>query len=164
MSRFPCEPPREEPKHQLCTLLHSAERHQDNRLNTARGASKPVKPAQNLPLPLSTMSAATPTGKESRTRIDFTTREHHHEEKWKFFQNQAPGAVHAATVEPSIVRKVCRTSLHDTGTSTTVQLRLHKQPGQLRCHWVRRKTRRSAHSPAPLPPQRNSQAPSRSPR
>ena len=45
VSRFPCEPPREKQKHRLYTLLHSAERHQNNPRNTARGASQPAKPA-----------------------------------------------------------------------------------------------------------------------
>ena len=56
VSRFPYEPPREKQKHRLCTLLHSPERHQDNRRNTARGASQPAKPVQHMPLPLSTIS------------------------------------------------------------------------------------------------------------
>ena len=35
-------------------------------------------------------------------------------------------AEHVSTVEPAIAEKSTRTSLHDTGTSITVQLRLHR--------------------------------------
>ena len=41
-------------KHQLCTLLHAARRR-----NTARGASTPAKPGENMPLPWSTTCVAT---------------------------------------------------------------------------------------------------------
>ena len=100
--------------------------------------------------------------KESRTRIDFRTREHYHVAKWKFCRNQASGTERVTTVEPSITREVCWTSLHDTGTSTTVQLRLHPRPGTAPLHWVRR-------SHSPVPPHRNvsgraSKTPCRSPR
>ena len=56
MFRFPSAP-RQQPKHRLCTSLQTA----DNRGNTARGASIPTKPAENMPLPLSTISSATAT-------------------------------------------------------------------------------------------------------
>ena len=48
----------------------------------------------------------------------------------KFFRKpQAADTVHVFTVEPSVVREVCCTSLHDTRTSTAVQQGLHPRQG-----------------------------------
>ena len=62
-----------------------------------------------------------PFTSESGTGIDFKTREHHHVE------NVGEMSTAVSTVEPGTAEKSTQTSLHDTGTSTTVQLRLYPQ-------------------------------------
>ena len=82
MYRFPSAA-REQKKNRLCTSRQTA----GNHANTARGASSPAKPVENMPLPLTTSSAFLPanvghsarciTSKTSRTHATATVDDEH---------------------------------------------------------------------------------------